>query len=67
MIAELVLSRMPVPGYDPDDVDDMLESRLEESDIRDRLSETEWQSYQDGDGNLSDLLDDEEITGMLDD
>lgn len=58
---------MPVPGYDPEDVDDMLESKLEESEIQERLSESEWQSYQDGDGNLSELLDDDEITGMLGD
>ena len=58
---------MPVPGYDPEDVDDMLESRLGESDIRERLSENEWQSYQDGDATLVDLLDDEEIQGMLGD
>lgn len=58
---------MPVPGYDPDDVDDMLESRLGESDIRERLSESEWESYQDGDATLVDLLDDEEIRGMIGD
>jgi hypothetical protein len=58
---------MPVPGYDPDDVDEMLESRLGESELRDRLSESEWESYQDGEGNLVDLIDDEEIESMLDD
>ena len=58
---------MPVPGYDPDDVDEMLESRLGESELRDRLSEDEWQSYQDGDDALVDLLEDEEIEGLLGD
>jgi len=58
---------MPVPGYDPDDVDEMLESKLTDSEIRERLSEGEWQSYQSGDGNLADLLDDDEIAGMLGD
>lgn len=58
---------MPVPGYDPDDVDEMLKSRLGESELRDRLSEGEWQSYQDGDDALVDLLEDEEIEGLLGD
>jgi hypothetical protein len=58
---------MPVPGYDPDDVDKMLESKLGESGIRERLSESEWQSYQDGDGNLADLLESNEIEGLLED
>ena len=58
---------MPVPGYDPDDVDKMLESKLDESGIRERLSDSEWQSYQDGDGNLADLLESNEIEGLLED
>lgn len=58
---------MPVPGYDPDDVDKMLESKLGESGIRDRLSESEWQSYQDGDGKLIELLESSEIEGLLED
>jgi hypothetical protein len=56
---------MPVPGYDPNDVDDMLESKLGETEIRDHLSESEWQSYQDGEQALVDLLGDDEIEGSL--
>ena len=56
---------MPVPGYDPEDVDEMLESKLSEAKIRDQLSESEWQSYQDGEESLIDLLGDDEIDGIL--
>jgi hypothetical protein len=56
---------MPVPGYDPDDVDEMLESKLSEAKIRDQLSESEWQSYQDSEEPLVDLLGDDEIDGIL--
>jgi hypothetical protein len=58
---------MPVPGYDPDDVDKMLESKLGESEIRDQLSESEWQSYREGDGKLVDLIESSEIEGLLED
>jgi len=56
---------MPVPGYDLEDVDEMLESKLSEAKIRDHLSESEWQSYQDGEESLIDLLGDDEIDGIL--
>ena len=58
---------MPVPGYDPEDVDDALESRLGEEDIRERLTDEEWESYQHEEASLIDLLDESEINRMLDD
>jgi hypothetical protein len=56
---------MPVPGYDPEDVDDMLETRLEETDVRSHLSDDEWESYQNDDASLVELLDDEQIEQLL--
>lgn len=56
---------MPIPGYDPDDVDDLLESKLGESDAQSHLSESEWQSYQDGDATLAELLDEDQIDQLL--
>ncbi len=56
---------MPVPGYDPDDVDDMIETRLEEKEVQSHLSDDEWQSYQNEDASLVDLLDDEQIEQLL--
>lgn len=58
---------MPVPGYDPDDVDALLETKLSETDVRERLSDDEWQSYQDDDTSLVELLDENEIDQLLDD
>jgi len=52
---------MPVPGYDPEDIDSTLESLLDADDIAEMLSEEEWQSYEDGDANLVDLLESGEI------
>ncbi|WP_302082607.1 hypothetical protein [Salinibaculum rarum] len=57
---------MPVPGYDPDDVDNLLETKLEETDVQSHLSDDEWQSYQDDSTSLVDLLDEEQIDQLLD-
>lgn len=56
---------MPVPGYDPEDVDEALEAKLEESDVRSHLTDEEWQSYQNNQAGLVDLLDDDEIEKIL--
>jgi hypothetical protein len=56
---------MPVPGYDPDDVDDLLETKLEATDVQQHLSNDEWQSYQNDDASLVELLDDEKIDQLL--
>ena len=56
---------MSVPGYDPIDVDHMLESRLSEDEIADHLTESELASYRNGGEALVDLLDPEEIEAVL--
>lgn len=57
--------RMPVPGYDPEDIDSTLESLLDADDIAEILSEEERQSYQDGDANLVDLLESGDINRIF--
>lgn len=56
---------MPVPGYNPEDMDNALETKLEESDVRSYLTDDEWQSYQNENEELIDLLNDdlEQILG----
>ncbi|WP_293032301.1 hypothetical protein [Natronococcus sp.] len=56
---------MPVPGYDPEDVDDTLESLLEDDEIEQHLSEAELEAYRNGEETLVDLLDGEEINRIL--
>ncbi|WP_436344805.1 hypothetical protein [Natronorubrum sp. FCH18a] len=57
---------MPVPGYDPEDLDDVLESRLSDDELEDRLTESELENYRAGDESLVDLLDEDEIERTLD-
>lgn len=52
---------MPIPGYDPEDIDEMLESRLSDNEIESKLTESELERYRAGDENLIDLLDEKEI------
>lgn len=56
---------MPVPGYDPDDVDDKLEELLAERDADEFLTPEEQRRYEDGE-RLGELLDEEEIGRLLD-
>lgn len=56
---------MPVPGYDPEDLDDVLENKLTRQQKREYLSEAEWASYHEGDATLVDLLDEAEIEDLL--
>lgn len=58
---------MPVPGYDPEDLDDALESRLDEDEIRATLDDAALAAYREGEADLVDLLDDAEIERLLDD
>lgn len=51
---------MPVPGYDPDDLDEFLAERLSGRDVEQYLSDEELQRYEEGE-SLVDLLDDEDI------
>lgn len=55
---------MPVPGYDPDDVDDHLEGLLDDEDLDRYLTAEERRRYEDGE-SLSDLLDEEDIHRLL--
>lgn len=56
---------MPISGYDPDDLDGLLERLLDESDLREHFSEEQWNAYKDGDLKLNDMLEDDEIERML--
>ncbi|MEY7851974.1 hypothetical protein AB7C87_22545 [Natrarchaeobius sp. A-rgal3] len=58
---------MPVSGYDPDDLDDALESNLEDGELEDRLTDEEIDAYRAGDERLVDLLEGEEIDRILED
>ncbi|WP_440770268.1 hypothetical protein [Natronorubrum sp. DTA28] len=57
---------MVIPGYDPDDLDDALESHLSAGELEDRLTESELERYRAGDESLVDLLGEDEIERMLD-
>lgn len=57
---------MTIPGYDPDDLNDALETRLEERDVERHLSDEEREAYRRGDADLVDLLDEDEIERLLD-
>ncbi|MFU8869041.1 hypothetical protein [Natronococcus sp.] len=56
---------MPIPGYDPEDVDDTLEALLEDDEIDRHLSEAELEAYRNGEETLVDLLDGDEIHRIL--
>lgn len=56
---------MPVPGYDPEDLDDTLESLLTHQQKRAYLTDEQWESYREGDASLVDLLDAKEIDNLL--
>jgi hypothetical protein len=58
-------SNMPVPGYDPSDVDDMLESHLTDQQLADMLSDAEREAYASGEVGLVDLLSDAEIERIV--
>ncbi|SDJ67233.1 hypothetical protein SAMN05216226_10732 [Halovenus aranensis] len=48
---------MVIPGYDPRDLDEMLESRADTADVKARLTDAEWAAYRNGEESLIDLLD----------
>jgi len=52
---------MPIPGYDPEDIDDTLEELLTKEEKQEYLSDEEWASYRSGDESLLDLLESSEI------
>lgn len=57
---------MPVPGYDPIDIDHMLESRLGDADIEAHLDTDDLERYRAGEATLFDLLEDDQIQDVLD-
>lgn len=56
---------MPVPGYDPDDLDDALERMLDERDVSEFLTDDELRQWEDGE-SLVELLDEGDIDRLLD-
>ncbi|MDG5761288.1 hypothetical protein QA600_18315 [Natronococcus sp. A-GB1] len=57
---------MPVPGYDPEDIDDTLETLLEPDEIEEYLDDEQLESYRNGGDDLVDLLEGDEIRRILD-
>lgn len=55
---------MPVPGYDPDDLDQLLADRMEGRDPSNWLNDEERREYEAG-GSLVDLLDEADIHELL--
>lgn len=56
---------MPIPGYDPDDLDDALEAAVDEEELEDALTDEQWEAYQHDDAALVDVLDEAEIERLL--
>ena len=56
---------MVIPGYDPEDLDDALEARMDETEIETFLTESEWEAYRSGRAGLVDLLDDDEVRELV--
>ncbi|GAA0229705.1 hypothetical protein ACFFQF_13425 [Haladaptatus pallidirubidus] len=54
---------MPIPGYDEDDLDEMLEERLEERDEQ-FLTPSQREEYENG-GSLLDILSEDDIHRLL--
>ena len=52
---------MPISGYDPADIDELLERLLSEEEKAEFLTDEEWAAYERGDESLVDLLDRSEI------
>ncbi|WP_049891765.1 hypothetical protein [Natronococcus amylolyticus] len=57
---------MPVPGYDPEDIDGTLEALLEPDEIEDYLDDEQLEAYRNGGEDLVDLLEGDEIRRILD-
>lgn len=56
---------MVIPGYDPEDLDDVLEARMDEAEIETQLTDEQWEAYRRGRESLVDLLDDDEIRELV--
>ncbi|WP_101294764.1 hypothetical protein [Halegenticoccus soli] len=55
---------MPIPGYDPDDLDAVLAERVEKRGAESVLTPAQRREYESG-ASLVDLLDEEEIRRLL--
>ena len=55
---------MPVSGYDPDDLDEMLAERMGDRDPSNWLTDEELREYEEG-ASLVDLLDEADIHELL--
>jgi len=58
---------MVIPGYDPEDIDDILEAHIGEDQLGTYLSDAELASYRDGDETLVNMLTTDEIRQLLED
>lgn len=56
---------MVIPGYDPEDLDDMLKAHMDANEIETFLTDEEWEAYRNGDETLVDLLDDDELHELV--
>jgi hypothetical protein len=57
---------MVIPGYDLDDIDEALETYMDEGEIEQLLDDDELQSYRAGETGLVDHLTGTEIRDLLD-
>ncbi|WP_435077775.1 hypothetical protein [Halococcus sp. AFM35] len=55
---------MPVPGYDPEDLDEELEATASDGELRARMTDEEFREYENG-AHLIELLDEEDIDDLL--
>ncbi|WP_246998208.1 hypothetical protein [Halosolutus gelatinilyticus] len=62
----VVAGIMPVSGYDPDDLNDTLEAAVTDDELRELLTDDQWERYQRKDAALIDVLDEAEIERLLD-
>ena len=57
---------MPIPGYDPDDLDELLAERLEACGGAASLTPRQWREYENG-ASLLDVLNETDIERLLHD
>jgi hypothetical protein len=55
---------MPVPGYDPEDLDEEIEATATEDELRARMTDEEFREYENGE-HLVELLDEGDIDDLL--
>ena len=56
---------MPVPGYDPEDLDDRLAELTTEADLERLLTDEERRAYENGEEGLFDLLSEDDLEEIL--